>query len=134
MRNIYGDGHASERIVAVLKGAGKVSPDTRFATIYLKEPPKSQVLADIAEGRARRAGFALLYDWATGVASETVVDLERRAVVSWNDLQPDDPPLRNITVRRVDEIVRADRRWEAVAHKRGLKDLLKSRFLPVWVS
>ncbi len=110
-------------IVAVLKSTGKISPDTRFATIYIKEPPKSQVMADIAEGRARRAGFALLYNWATGVASEAVVDLERRAVVSWNDLQPDDPPLRNVTVRRVDEIVRADGRWETVAQKRGFKDL-----------
>ena len=51
------------------------------------------------------------------------MDLERRAVVSWNDLQPDDPPLRNITVARVDEIVRADGRWRAAAQKRGFKDL-----------
>jgi len=116
-------------IVAVLKGTGKVTPDIRFATVYLKEPPKSQVLAELAEGHARRAGFALLYNWATSVASEAVVDLESRAVVSWNDLQPDDPPLRHITVSRVDEIVRADRRWEAVAHKRGFTDLSRIAIL-----
>jgi primary-amine oxidase len=110
-------------VVAVLKNTGKVSPDTRFATIYLKEPPKSQVMEDITAGRARRSGFTLLYNWATGVASEAVVDLERRAVISWNDLQPDDPPQRHITIERVDEIVRADGRWQAVAQRRGFKDL-----------
>src|SRR5262249_28950204 len=110
-------------VVTVLKSAGKISSDTRFGTIYLKEPPKSQVKADIAEGRAHRAGFALLYNWATGISSEAVVDLERRTVVSWNDLQPDDPPQRHITIERVNEIVRADGRWQAVAQKRGFKDL-----------
>ena len=110
-------------VVTVLKSTGKVSPETRFATIYLKEPPKSQVRADIGEGHPHRAGFALLYNWAIGVASEAVVDLERRTVVSWNDLQPDDPPQRHITIERVDEIVRADGRWQAVAQKRGFKDL-----------
>src|SRR5215469_10857467 len=37
-------------VVAVLKGTGKIMPDTRFAQIYLKEPPKSQVIADISAG------------------------------------------------------------------------------------
>src|SRR5262245_29835439 len=112
-----------ETVVAVLRSTGKISPDMRFATIYLKEPPKNQVMADVAEGRVRRAGFALLYNWATGVASEAVVDIDRRGVVSWNDLEPDDPPLRSIIITRADEIVRADGRWQTVAHKRGIKDL-----------
>ena len=45
--------------VAVLKKAGKLMPDSRFATIYLKEPPKDQVIADITAGRIRRGAFAL---------------------------------------------------------------------------
>jgi len=109
-------------VVSVLKSTGKVTLETRFAQIYLKEPPKSQVMADIAAGAARRAGFALLYNWTSGVASEVVVDLDRRTVVSWNDLPADDPPLRNVTVSRVDEIVRADGRWWAAAQKRGVQD------------
>src|SRR5262249_3703200 len=69
--------------VGTLKSAGKITPDTRFATIYLKEPPKSQVLADIAEGRSRRAAFALLYNWATRIASEAVEarSLERTKIM-----------------------------------------------------
>ena len=42
-------------VVSVLKSTGKVTLETRFAQIYLKEPPKSQVMADIAAGGARRA-------------------------------------------------------------------------------
>lgn len=117
-------------VVTVLRNTGKITSDTRFAQIYLKEPEKGQVLADIAAGHARRAGFALLYNWATGVASEAVVDLERRTLVSWKDLPPDDPPLRNIIVARVDEIVRADGRWFAAAQKRGLKDPAEVEILP----
>ena len=29
-------------------------PDSRFATIYLKEPPKDQVIADITAGRIQK--------------------------------------------------------------------------------
>ena len=38
-------------VVAVLGSTGKITPDTRFAQIYLKEPEKREVLADIAAGR-----------------------------------------------------------------------------------
>src|SRR5215469_9706273 len=79
-------------------------------------------MTDLAGGGARRAGLALLYNWATGIASEAVLDTERRTLVSWNDLPPDDPPLRSITIARVDEIVRTDGRWLGAAQRRGFKD------------
>src|SRR5262249_42659787 len=72
--------------VAALKKAGKLAPDARFVTIYLKEPPKDQVIADVAAGRARRSAFALLYNWATRVTSEAVVGLGQYELISWKDL------------------------------------------------
>ena len=110
-------------VVTVLKNAGKISAKTRFGKIHLQEPPKNQVMADLDAGRASRTGFALLYNWENSVASEAVVDLERRTVVSWKDLAPDDPPQRHITIERVDEIIRADGRWQAAARRQGFKDL-----------
>src|SRR5215510_15912134 len=64
--------------VAALKKSGKLTPDSRFATIYLKEPPKEQVIADITASRAKRAAFALIYNWATRTPSEAVVDPGRQ--------------------------------------------------------
>ena len=109
-------------VVSVLKSTGNITLETRFAQIYLKEPPKSQVMADIAAGGDGEPDSLCLYNWTSGVASEVVVDLDRRAVVSWYDLPWDHPPLRNVAGPRVDEIVRADGRWWAAAQKRGVQD------------
>jgi Cu2+-containing amine oxidase len=39
-------------VVAVLKRADKITPEMRFAQIYLKEPPKSQVMEEARGVRA----------------------------------------------------------------------------------
>jgi primary-amine oxidase len=116
--------------VAVLKKSGRLAPDSRFATIYLKEPPKDQVTSDIAEGRAKRAAFALLYNWATRTPSEAVVDLGRQDLVSWKDLEPSDPPIRAVIINRIEEVVKADARWQEAARKRGVRDFSRVSILP----
>jgi Cu2+-containing amine oxidase len=63
--------------VAVLKKAGKLMLASRLATIYLKEPPKDQVIADITAGRIRRGAFALAYNWATRAPSESLTNCSR---------------------------------------------------------
>ena len=115
--------------VAILKKAGKLTPDTRFATLYLKEPPKEQVFADIKAGQARRAAFAMLYNWATRVTSESVVNLSQQELVSWKDLEPNDPPLRAVIINRLEEVVKADARWQAAARKRGVSDFSRVSIL-----
>ncbi|HEY9434756.1 MAG TPA: tyramine oxidase [Blastocatellia bacterium] len=116
--------------VAVLKKAGKLMPDSRFATIYLKEPPKDQVIADITAGRIRRGAFALVYNWATRAPSESVVDLGRQELVSWKDLEPNDPPLRVVIINRLEEVVKADARWQKSVRKRGVDDFSRVSVLP----
>jgi len=116
--------------VAVLKKSGKLMPDSRFATIYLKEPPKDQVIADIAASRAKRAAFALLYNWTTRMTSEAVVDLGRQELVSWKDLEPNDPPLRLVIINRLEEVVKADARWQESARKRGVSDFSRVSIIP----
>lgn len=111
-----------EAAAAVLREAGRLGPAVRFATLELHEPPKQQVLVDMAAGRAGRLAFALLYDWATNTASEAVVDLDRGAVASWRSLPPGEPPLRVITIRRLNEVVKADPRFQATLRRRGIAD------------
>src|SRR5262245_6351034 len=115
---------------AVLKRSGKLTPDSRFATLYLKEPPKEQVIADTRAGRTRRAAFALLYNWATRVTSESVVNLDQQELVSWKDLEPNDPPLRAVIINRLEEVVKADARWQEAARKRGVSDFSRVSILP----
>jgi len=115
--------------VSVIKESGKLAPDVRFATIYLKEPAKDQVLADVAVGRARRSAFALLYNWATRVTSEVVADLTTREVSSWKDLQPNEPPIRSVIINRLEEVVKADQRWQQAARRRGIEDFSRVTIL-----
>jgi len=116
--------------VTVLKDAGKLAPETRFASIYLKEPPKEQVVADVTAGRARRAAYALLYNWTTRVTSEAVVELGQRELVFWKDWEPSDPPARSVIINRLQEIVKADARWQQAARRRGIDDFSRVSILP----
>jgi Cu2+-containing amine oxidase len=117
--------------VSVLKKSGKLMPDSRFATIYLKEPPKGQIIADIKDSLTKRAAFALLYNWATRVTSESIVNPGQQELVSWKDLEPNDPPLRVVIIMRLEEVVKADARWKEAAQKRGISDFSRVSILPV---
>ena len=114
----------------ILKASGKLLPDSRFATIYLKEPPKDDVLSDLTTGRIRRSAFAVVYHWSTGIISEAVVDLVEKELKSWKDLEPNDPPLRLVIIRRLEEVVKADARWQEAARKRGIRDFSRVSILP----
>jgi primary-amine oxidase len=115
--------------VAVLQESRKLAVDARFAIIQLKEPLKSQVIADRATGRLRRAAFAVLYNWATRVTSEAVVDLNKRELISWKDGQPDEPPMRSVIINRLEEVVKGDPRWQEAVRKRGLNDFSRVSIL-----
>jgi Cu2+-containing amine oxidase len=108
------------RTVAILEADHRVQPDTRFALIDLYEPPKEQVRQDLAGGTVHRAAYAQMYDWRTTTASEAVVDLDGRRVVSWTALDSREPPTFFLVFARVAEIIRADPRWHQAMRRRGI--------------
>src|SRR5262245_35707035 len=52
----------------VLRAAGAAGPETRYAFISLREPPKGSPAS-------ARAADAIMFDWASFIASRATVDL-----------------------------------------------------------
>src|SRR5436190_498950 len=59
----------------------------RFATLVLKEPPKSEVLAYVPGAAVRRDAFAIVLDRAHNRTFEAVVDVRAARVTSWTEVK-----------------------------------------------
>jgi primary-amine oxidase len=115
------------RTTGVLRGAGRLPPSVRVVILEIDEPEKV-VAEQTASGTIRRVARAVLYDWATGVTSETRVDLAARSVISAVDIASGDPPVRHVTLSRATEIATADPRVAAALKRRGI-DVERVTFL-----
>jgi Cu2+-containing amine oxidase len=76
----------------------------------------------LAKGTVHRAAYVQAYDWRTTTASEAVVDLDGRRVVSWTALDSHEPPTFFLLFARVAEIIRVDPRWREAMRHRGIAD------------
>lgn len=106
----------------VLEQAGRLTPELRFATIALREPPKEAVIRQRISGAVGRTAEALLFDWASSTPIRAHVDLRRRKLIRWDTLPTREPPMRVMLRRRVEEIVRKDPRWLDALSRRGIRD------------
>lgn len=109
----------------VLTAAGQVQDDTRFASLVLEEPAKSEVLAHTG-GPVDRRVRAILLDVGTGRSRKVVASLTRRAVDEVVEIDPTtdgQPPIMLDEFIAVDEIVKADPGWVAALERRGITDL-----------
>lgn len=107
----------------ILQAAGKISETSRFKFIHLKEPPKEEVLVYRRGDPIKRQAFAVVYDWASNTTTEAIVDLSRKALVSWRAIPKAQPGLLQDDHRLTEEIVRGDSRWRAAMFKRGITNL-----------
>ncbi|HYV98455.1 MAG TPA: hypothetical protein VE967_13420 [Gemmatimonadaceae bacterium] len=100
-----------ERAVAVLKASNHLTDQARFGTITVQ--PRSKT------GASPRAARVLGYDWKKNEAFVAVVDLGGSRVESWTVVDSE-PPIRLLTIRRVEEIAHADSRWVAAMRSRNI--------------
>lgn len=110
---------------AVMDAAGLVDPSTKFALVSLEEPPKSEVLAHTAGAPIDRRVRAVLLDVATGKSRTVVVSVTRAAVDTVEEIDPatqGQPPILLEEFIAVDEIVKADERWQEAMKRRGISD------------
>ena len=108
--------------IQVLRQSGKVGPDTRFPVIALHEPPKADVLAWKEGNPILRQALVVVYERSKDLTSEAVVDCAHSSLVSWKVIPGVEPPFTLEDINLTQDIVHADRDWQAAIRKRGISD------------
>jgi len=107
--------------VTVLKTAGHVNEATQFPLLTLQEPPKAEVLKS-RPGDTRHAFAIVKQDSRT---FEALVDLSARKVDSWREIQGVQPGLMVGEIDIINQVVKADRGWQAAMRKRNIRNFDK---------
>src|SRR5438552_10091816 len=113
--------------VQVLKQAAKVSSNSRFSLITLREPSKQEGLDPPPGGEPHREGFVVVYERSSNQTFEAIVDLSSRKLSSWKEMHGVQPSFLTEDAKIVEDAVRADPRWQEAMRKRGISDLSKVR-------
>jgi primary-amine oxidase len=107
---------------AIVRAQASFTPATRFVMISLAEPAKPAGL-DFGRGPAPdRAALAITYDKAAALIHETVVSLDTGSVLSTVPVPDRFPSYIGEDMSPVEELVRADPRWQAAMRQRGVTD------------
>jgi primary-amine oxidase len=89
-----------------------------FAIVALNEPPKSTILsAGVTTGRE---AFVVLMDRDHNRTNEIVVDLPRRSIKTWKQVEGVQPSVVIEEYVTVPELVKADVRWQEAMRRRGI--------------
>jgi primary-amine oxidase len=111
-----------ETAAAVITESEYGTPTLKFVMIQLAEPDKTPALTfDGAVGTPRRA-FVSMYDGAAKLIYEAIIDLGARVIDSWNAIPGRFPSYLVEHMTGVEEVVRADPRWQEAMRKRGVTD------------
>ncbi len=120
----------------VIETAGLLQAATRFALVQLVEPPKEDVLAWVPGEPIDRQLCSVLLDTESGVVTEVVVSLASErvlhsTVVPTTTHPYGQPGLVVGELVTLDEIVKADDRWQEAMRRRGVGDLTRCKVLPL---
>ena len=107
---------------AVLRAHPQFPDAALFATIVLKEPSKSDVLAYTPGAATFRQAFAVILDRKRNLTIEAVVDLETSRVVSWTEIKDVQPIVLEAEFETLVRVVKGDARWQEAMRKRGIDD------------
>ncbi len=105
----------------VLLAAGHIDDATRFASVLLREPPKAEVLAWKPGASFRREASAVLLKGPK--AYEAIVDVARKRLLSWKEIQGAQPNLVQSEEEAVQELMAHDPDVLAALKRRGITNL-----------
>lgn len=111
-----------ESAVKVLRALQEFPKAAMFSTVQLDEPSKEDVQNFKPGSAFRRNAFAIVLDRENNKTFEAVVDLGGRKLNSWKEIPGVQPLVFVGEYELVDELVRADPRWQAAMKKRGISD------------
>jgi primary-amine oxidase len=107
---------------AILRSHADLTATTRFVTVTLAEPPKPAG-PDFGPGPAPdRTALVITYDTAASLIHEALVSLTGESVLSRVAVPDRFPPYIVADMSAVEELVRADARWQAAMRERGVTD------------
>jgi primary-amine oxidase len=108
--------------VAILCDERELPPSTRFVSVSLAEPAKTELLGSGPGAALERRSFVVLYDRATSRTIEAVVSLTSSTVESWNERSGVQPSIMLEEFFAAEDLTRADPRWQEAVRKRGVTD------------
>jgi primary-amine oxidase len=109
--------------VDLLRKAGALEDTHRFASIELKEPPKTEVKAWRPGDPVSRTSFAVLWNRADNSAWEATVDLTGGRVVSFEHVEGAIPNFTVDEFHEVDAAMRTHPDVTAALARRGVQDM-----------
>src|SRR5215831_6381757 len=104
-------GEEIRRAIGILREAGHAGPETRFVSVDLHEPPKSE-LASLRPGREfPREAFIVVRDPREHMTYEAVVSVTEGSVLSWRPVPGVRAPITPGEYADSERLVRADPRF-----------------------
>jgi primary-amine oxidase len=111
--------------VKILQASSSFPRAAFFSTVQLNEPPKNEVLSFKAGAQFRREAFAIILDREKNRTYEAIVDLRAGRILSWKEVAGVQPLVLFGEYDTLQQIVKADARWQAAMRKRGIEDFDK---------
>ena len=115
------DGLTSREYWAVfdtLKASGRVNKESRYPSINLHEPPKSEVVNWKPGEAPRREALVVVKQGKQ--TFEAVIDVVQKSVVSWKEVQGVQPNVTRDEEISIEEKVKENPEWQEAMRKRGI--------------
>ncbi|HYP49765.1 MAG TPA: hypothetical protein VEQ34_02400, partial [Pyrinomonadaceae bacterium] len=106
--------------VKILQAAPAFPKTALFSTVVLNEPPKAEVLSFKAGAKFRREAFAIILDREKNKTFEATIDLRAGKILAWKEIPGVQPLVFEGEYEIVEQLVKADARWQAAMKKRGI--------------
>ena len=116
--------------VSILRKRDGLGPRLRITSITLSEPPKETVKAFKPGHPVERSARIICYDRDSRQTSIVTISLTAQAITIWDDVDGVQPHLMLEEVFLVDEIVKADPRYQEAMARRGVTDLARVQIDP----
>jgi primary-amine oxidase len=120
--------------VEILRREQPVTPEARFVSVTLHEPPKDQVVFATPDrpplAAVPRQAFVVLLEPRQHLTYEAVVSLTAGSVVSWRSVPDARAPFTAAECVRCGVVTRADPRIRAGLERRGITDPARVRVEP----